>query len=165
MANPAELTAQELVERYSIRFKLGYCPCKGLYNLDEVVVAMADLALAEQAYNAIAAKTEEIVAVLKAKEAAAAEAKEAAAKALEAIEGMAEIKATTHGGDYYRLLRKYPKAAAYIEADNWANSNIAVKVIAGLAAREQILNGEDYNIAIEEMNLKFRAYAEQLAIK
>jgi hypothetical protein len=53
------------------------------------------------------------------------------------------------------LKKKYPRAAAYLLADNWSLSNNYKKADAGRKALEKIINGDDYDKAIEEMKAEF----------
>ena len=94
-----------------------------------------------------------------------------------AIEGLAEIKAAIEGNFKYHqakarfergeidfedvpkntakeeiaLRKKYPRAAAYLEAERWIDSGNIVKVRLGSRAMEKILDGEDPEAVLEEM--------------
>ncbi len=162
MANPAELSIEELIDRYSIRYKQAYIPGEGIIVSKEFQPMKVDLAREENAYAVVNVKSAEIAAKL-AEYAAAAEAKAVARQAaIDAIPGLDKLLATTDAHEYDELAIEYPKAACFITADNWANSNHPVKVIAGTTARERIIEGEVPNVCIEEMHSAFMAHLDSL---
>lgn len=59
------------------------------------------------------------------------------------------------------LSREYPKAAAYIKADRWSYSRHYYKSTCGQRAKEEILNGRNYEEAIEDMISSWRKYTEE----
>ena len=61
-------------------------------------------------------------------------------------------------GETDRLRAKYPRAAAYLEAERWAKSCTPIKARLGAQARERILNGEDYNIVLADMTKGLEAF-------
>lgn len=95
-----------------------------------------------------------------------------------AIEGLAEIKAATAAWVKYHqaktefergdrgcddmpdynpneradLEKKYPKAAAFLEAERWTYFGTPIKVRLGSRAMEKILDGEDPAAVLEEMH-------------
>ena len=101
-----------------------------------------------------------------------------------AIEGLAEIKAATAAWvNYHRaktrfeqgeidyedmpaynpnelqeLRAKYPRAAAYLEAERWIATENPVKVRLGSRAMEKILNGEDPAAVLDEMSKGLDAF-------
>lgn len=88
-----------------------------------------------------------------------------------AIEGLAEIRAAladcrnaspddlwdkTQKSDELRA--KYPRAAAYLEAERWIYSENPVKVRLGSRALEKIIDGEDPEAVILEMSKGLDAF-------
>lgn len=62
-------------------------------------------------------------------------------------------------GEVKELEKKYPRAAAYLEAERWINSEDPVKIRLGSRAMEKILNGEDPGAAIQEMSQGLDAFS------
>lgn len=54
-------------------------------------------------------------------------------------------------GEVDALKKKYPRAAAYLEAEQWIYSASPVKVRLASRAMEKILAGEDHEAVIQEM--------------
>lgn len=101
-----------------------------------------------------------------------------------AIEGLAEIRAAIKGwvnyhqaktqfergeidfedvpaynpGEVDALKKKYPRAAAYLEAERWIYSGNPVKVRLAGRALEKILDGEDPEAVIQEMSKGLDAF-------
>ena len=61
-------------------------------------------------------------------------------------------------GEIQELKRKYPRAAAFLEAERWANSGVLIKERLGSRACERILIGEDYNTVLEDMRRGLDAF-------
>jgi hypothetical protein len=61
-------------------------------------------------------------------------------------------------GNVAALTALYPRAAAYILADDWSDAAHDVKASAGLIARQQILDGMDHDQAISEMQAAWSAH-------
>lgn len=60
------------------------------------------------------------------------------------------------------LVRKYPRANAYMKAESYAySSSNNARAAAGKKALERILNGEDYKQAITDMKKEWRDYCEE----
>lgn len=60
------------------------------------------------------------------------------------------------------LVRKYPRANAYMKAEGYAySSSNDVRASAGKKALERILNGEDYEQAIADMKKEWHDYCEE----
>lgn len=101
-----------------------------------------------------------------------------------AIEGVAEIKAAIRAWSNYHqakmelergdrfiedmpaynpdelsdLRKKYPRAAAFLEAERWVSSGNPIEVRLGSRAMEKILNGEDYTAVLEDMKRGMEAF-------
>ena len=88
-----------------------------------------------------------------------------------AIEGLDEIRAVQADlmktgidnlADMIRkrdeLWAKYPRAAAYLEADRWIATEVPIKVRLGSRAMEKILDGEDPEAVIQEMSQGLDAF-------
>lgn len=101
-----------------------------------------------------------------------------------AIEGLAEIKAAISAWVNYHqakmefergerefdkipaynpnlrsdLEKKYPRAAAYLEAERWICSGNPIKVRLGSRAMEKILDGEDPYAVLDEMSKGLDAF-------
>ena len=101
-----------------------------------------------------------------------------------AIEGLAEIRAATAAWVNYHsaktefergnidfedvpaynpnelsdLRKKYPRAAAYLEAERWIYSQNPVKVRLAAKALEKLLDGEDPEAVIQEMSRGLDAF-------
>lgn len=58
------------------------------------------------------------------------------------------------------LNAKYPRAAAYIKAENYSCAANYAKSSAGRKALEKIINGEDYAQAIADMEAEWSAYCD-----
>ena len=59
------------------------------------------------------------------------------------------------------MYKQYPKAAAYLKAEEWSRAANYAKSAAGKNAADKILAGEDYNAAISEMEEKWSAYCAE----
>lgn len=70
--------------------------------------------------------------------------------------GMGVRPKPTH--DIDALCKQYPKAVAYLKADEWSKAENYAKRAAGQAAVDKILAGDDYNAAMTEMEEKWSAY-------
>ena len=80
-----------------------------------------------------------------------------------AIEGLAEIRAAISAGnktvgEIDELRAKYPRAAAYLEAERWIYSQNPVKVRLAARALEKIIDGEDPEAVIQEMSHGLNAF-------
>lgn len=61
-------------------------------------------------------------------------------------------------GEVQELEKKYPRAAAYLEAARWISTGNPVKVRLGSRAMEKILGGEDPEAVIQEMSKGLDAF-------
>ena len=101
-----------------------------------------------------------------------------------AIEGVAEIKAAIRASINYHqakmelergdrfiedmpaynpnevsdLKKKYPRAAAFLEAERWVSADNPVKVRLGSRAMQKILNGDDPAAVLDEMSKGLDAF-------
>ena len=61
-------------------------------------------------------------------------------------------------GEVDALRAKYPRAAAYLEAERWISTENPIKVRLGSRAMEKILDGEDPEAVIQEMSQGLDAF-------
>lgn len=107
---------------------------------------------------------------------------------IDAIPGLAEIRAAVRDEERYRhefdkmmedegndgafppkrpevssdaLKKQYPRAAAYLLAEEWKYSEHHVKAAAGESAIEQIINGDNCDAVIARMKKTFSDYCEE----
>ena len=171
------MTATELIKKYNITLSPN--------SDDKVVIRNTELAKADNIIDDVIANKAEIISILKAEdEAARNKIREELAK-IDAIEGLAEIRdaivehnrywekfnyAVEHGTgklpakpktDADDLMKKYPRAAAYLKAEGYANAANDAKAIAGKKARERIINGEDYDKVIADMEGEWKSYCNK----
>lgn len=59
------------------------------------------------------------------------------------------------------LKKQYPRAAAYIKAENWECASHYAKVGAGKRAKERIINGEDYATVLADMEAEWSAHCAE----
>ena len=69
-----------------------------------------------------------------------------------------ELVPAYNPGEIEALNKKYPRAAAYLEAERWIHTENPVKVRLGARALEKILDGEDPEATIQEMSRGLDAY-------
>lgn len=62
-------------------------------------------------------------------------------------------------GEIQELEKKYPRAAAYREAERWISTENPIKVRLGSRAVEKILNGEDPFAVLDEMSKGLDAFS------
>lgn len=175
------MTAQELISKCLIRLApndaLAVNLPKGLTK-DQKTKMIADLTAAKP----------EILAILKGKDQAKKDAYQAKEKALAGIEGLTELKKAINAERAYHkefnrrmedeglssfspnlpkvkssdIAAQYPRAAAYVKADNWVMSGHYAKGSAGKKAVERILNGEDHTKVIAEMESEWSDYCNSV---
>jgi hypothetical protein len=63
--------------------------------------------------------------------------------------------------DFDDLRKKYPRAAAYLRATDFAEASNYAKAKAGKKAIEKIINGEDYEKALADMQTEWDTYCEE----
>ena len=171
------MNTQEMIQRYRIALKLD----EHGQPTGNLVVYHADKA----ALAAIKAAKPEIVAVLLAQREAGLRAEQERQSKIDAIPGLREIKAARadlvnwklefdasfdgeNGGgvgvrpkpkyDMDSLHAKYPRAKAYLEAQDFAESANDAKAAAGRKALEAIINGEDYERAVSAMEAEWKSH-------
>jgi hypothetical protein len=76
-------------------------------------------------------------------------------------ESLSGILPTPPKANSDELRIKYPRAAAYIKAENWKYANHYAKSAAGEKALERIINGEDYAQVLAEMEAEWSAHCEE----
>lgn len=173
------MNTQELIQRYKIALKID----EHGQPTGNLIVYRAD----KTALAAIKAAKPEIVAALLAQREAELRAGQERRPKIDAIPGLREIKAartdlvnwklefdasfdSENGGgvgvrpkpkyDMDALYAKYPRAKAYLEAQDFAASDNDAKAAAGRKALETIINGENHERAIDTMNSEWAAYCE-----
>ena len=77
--------------------------------------------------------------------------------AMERGTGVIPSKPTAKVSD---LMEKYPRASAYIKAEAWVYASNYKKSKAGRTALKKIINGEDYEKALEVMELEWSTSVE-----
>lgn len=135
----------------------------------------------------IKALKDEIIGELQEREAAHRAAAEEREAKINAIEGLKELqKAISAEEDYHRefnrrmenealssflparpavsskdIRAKYPRAAAYIKAENWKWASNYAKSGAGEKALERIINGEDHEQVMADMESEWSAHCQE----
>lgn len=173
------MTATEMIEKYRISLACGKGR-EGMIQIKEARRIKADKMLEE-----VLAHKPEIMAILTAeKEAKEKEAAERTAK-INAIEGLNEIKVAIAEHELYHdefnaamergdgrlpsrpesnigeMKAKYPRAAAYLKAENYEYSANYAQASAGRKARERIINGEDYEQVLTDMEKEWSDYCNE----
>lgn len=173
------MNTQELIQRYSIALKID----EHGQPTGNLIVYRAD----KTALAAIKAAKPEIVATLLAQREAGLRAEQERQKKINTIPGLREIEAARtdlvnwklefdasfdgeNGGgvgvrpkpkyDMDALYAKYPRAKAYLDAQDFAESDNDAKAAAGRKALEAIINGENHEQVIAAMNSEWAAYCE-----
>lgn len=168
---------KEIISRYEIR--LGEENMIRVYNVD--------LFKEDRAEKIVKSKKAEIISYLKNKKEEEQRANEERQKKIKSIDGLEEIEKSfeeqrrwTHKfncafdnengftgmqarpRDYTKeLMKKYPRAAAYIQAHNLSTkTNYELSQI-GAEALEKIINGDDYRNAILEMEQRCKEFTKR----
>lgn len=175
------MTTQEMISKYNIT----------LHNDTQIAVGRNPKSLKPAEKQALVDAKPEILAYLKAEKQAKEYAAKARTAAINAIEGLDAIRKAMHQEYLYdkafnrmmesedgcinppappkvssdELKQEYPRAAAYIKADDWATSSNMERRIPGKKALERIINGEDYNIAIADMDAEHAQAVRELAMR
>lgn len=173
------MNTQELIQRYKIALKID----EHGQPTGNLIVYRAD----KTALAAIKAAKPEIVATLLAQREAGIRAEQERQAKIDAIPGLREIEAaradlvswklefdasfdSENGGgvgvrpkpkyDMNAMYAQYPRAKAYLDAQDFAASENDAKYAAGMKALEAIINGENYEQAIDTMNSEWAAHCE-----
>lgn len=173
------MNTQELIQRYKIALKID----EHGQPTGNLIVYRAD----KTALAAIKAAKPEIVAALLAQREAGLRAEQERQRKIAAIPGLREIEAARadlvnwklefnasfdgEGGggvgvrpkpkyDMDTVYAQYPRAKAYLDAQEFAASENDAKSAAGRKALEAIISGENHEQAIAAMNSKWAAYCE-----
>lgn len=171
------MNTQELIKRHSISLKLD----EQGQPTGNLMVCRADKA----ALAAISAAKPEIVSALLAQREAGLRAEQERQAKINDIPGLREIEAARadlaswqlefsasfdgEGGggvgvrpkpehDMDAMYAKYPRAKAYLDAQDFAGSENAAKSAAGQKALEAIINGEDYERAVSAMEAEWKSH-------
>ena len=169
--------ATELIAEFGL--KLGYKDGKPGFRVTRKV--------SPKQIEQIKARKDEIIDELLKREAAEKAAAAARESKINAIEGLKELEAAINAQDDYHheinrrfenealssilpaqpkanikeLKEKYPRAAAYIKAENWKYANNYAKVAAGQKALERIINGENHEQVLADMEAEWDAHREE----
>lgn len=187
------MTAQAMIKHYDIMLEYVYDKASGkIVRTGRLLIRNKYRIKSPEERESIAARKEEITAILiaekKAKEEAEKRAYDERKAKIDAIEGLCEISTAiaeldawqakfersfygpnacgglgvgprpTH--DIDAMKAAYPRAAAYLMANDWSHADHDVKASAGKKALEKIINGDDYGAAIDEMRHEWDAYTE-----
>lgn len=179
-------TSQELIKTYGISLATEYKPGVGFVPTGKLMVRRADLAKKNGDFNAIVAAKSEIIALLTAEEKERKDAAELRNVKIDSIPGLKEIRAAMDdmkawqkefndsfldcGGlgvrsrpvyDFDKLYATYPRAAAYLKAEQYQDAANYAKSAAGKKALEAIINGADPAETIAAMEAEWNAYCEK----
>ena len=170
------MNTQEMIQRYKIALKID----EHGQPTGNLIVYHAD----KTALAAIKAAKPEIVAALLAQREAGLRAEQERQTKIDAIPGLREIEAaradlvnwklefdasfdSENGGvgvrpkpkyDMDAMYAQYPRAKAYLDAQDFAASENDAKSAAGMKALEAIINGENHEQAIHTMKSEWAAY-------
>lgn len=162
------MTVMQMVDTYKI----------SLHGTDNMQIANGQKAIKDGMVDALKAAKPDIMAYLQQQKADS----EARKAKIEAIEGLAELRDAIYAMAQYKekmnkmfdsesgvlaiakptptpaeVSAKYPRAAAYIKAENWTYSENYKKSAIGKNALEAIINGGDHEEAIKAMEDTFDA--------
>lgn len=142
---------------------------------------------AREFLDAIKSRKSEIMAYLLAQETAQQQAADARAAKIAAIPGLRELQAAHSEAERYEmafsrmmedesndgvcppkaptcsvseLSARYPRASAYLTAEDWSCASNYIKAGAGAKALERIINGEDHEQVLEDMRSEWSKYCE-----
>lgn len=175
------MTTQEMISKYNIT----------LHSDTQITVNRNPKSLKAAEKQAIVDAKPEILAYLKAEKQAKENAAKARTTAINGIEGLDKIRKALHQEYLYdkafnrmmesedgcinppappkvrsdELKQQYPRAAAYIKADDWGTSGNYERGVAGKKALERIINGEDYKVAIAEMETEHAQAVREWAMR
>lgn len=179
-------TSQELIKAYGISLAAEYKQGVGFVPTGKLMVRRADLAKKNGDFSTIVAEKREIIELLAEEETARKEAEELRRAKIDSIPGLNEIRAAMAdlkawqkefndsfsdcGGlgvrskpvyDFDELYATYPRAAAYLKAEQYGDADNYVKSAAGEKALEAIINGADPSDTIAAMESEWNAYCDK----
>lgn len=177
------MTAEELIKKYRICLS---CPDINGKPDGRLHVWDGDVAKKNGDFEKIVAAKADILAVLIAEYNAEEAARQERQAKTNSILGLAEMQAAYDdiekwraefdksfddiGGfgvrqkpqyDFKAMREQYPRAAAYLDAEEYCLSFHSAKSAAGEKALDAIINGEDYVAALERMRKEWRDYCEK----
>ena len=180
------MTTAELISRYNITVVTRLDDSLHIVPTGSLRVGRADLARADGNMEAIKAAKPQIIADWQAQQDAERKAYTDRQAKIDAIPGLAEIRAAMEaqanwhrefrasfegpeavGGlgirpqpttDIDALLSRYPVAAAYLDAQAFADADNYIKSEAGRKAVDAILSGSDPSAAVQAMRNEWTAY-------
>lgn len=169
------MTAKELVEKYKIY----------LVGDENIATRQMPKVKKDGAYDAVMAAKKEIIVLLKAEKEAIKKATAEREAKIEALEGLSELERAIaehreYQKDFERMMddecndglcapkrpisdiaelkEKYPRAAAYLKAEDYSLAANAKKSSAGHKALERIIDGGDYKSIIADMENEWADY-------
>ena len=179
-------TLQDLIKTYGISLATEFKPGVGIVPTGKLRVSRGDMAKKNGDFDSIVSAKNEIIAMLTAEEAAKKEAAALRQAKIDSIPGLKEIRAAMAdledwnkefeasfkecGGlgvrakpvyDIDSLRAKYPRASAYLKAEQYKNARHYAKAAAGEKALEAIIDGADPDETIAAMELEWNAYCEK----
>lgn len=179
-------TPEELIKKYNITIARVFERGKGMVPTGKIQIRNGDLAKKSGDWDAIVAAKPEIMAILSAaEEAKLQEAEEREAK-IAAIPGLKEIRDARAdldawhdewedsfrdvGGlgvrprpeyDFEEMYKKYPRAWAYLQAEDFSYSANFSKAASGMKALDAIIDGADPETAIAAMKAEWSDYCNR----
>ena len=166
----------ELVKKYNIKIHVD----------GEHIAVNPNIAKNKEDVTCVKANKEAIIAYIKAEKEKEEQARIERRNKINDIEGLEEIRnakqdlANWHyefnksfedvGGlgvrpkpnyNFDAMYEKYPRAVAYLKAEDYKNASNYRKSAIGKNALEKIINGEDYNAVIENMEKEWKEYCEE----
>ncbi len=177
-------SVEELVNRYHFKIHAEYRDGKYVLT-DRIYTHNAPIIMKDDAHEIIKERKDEIYAYLLDIHNAEIKAEEERQEKIKAIEGLKELefarediaawheefaKSFDHVGglgvrprpnhDLKALAEKYPRASAYLKAESWSYAANYEKAAAGKKALERIINGEDYALALSNMEAEWSKACE-----
>lgn len=169
------MTVKELVE---------YC---GIVEACNGMLKVNNANRGKELMEELKARKPEILEYLAEKKAAEETARLERKAKIEAIEGLKELEAAMNAEEDYHnefnrrmenealssflpdrpevsskeLKAQYPRAAAYIKAENWKCASNYAQVAAGKKALERIINGENHEQALADMEAEWSAHCQE----
>lgn len=181
------MTVQDLIQTYNITLQTTLTD-KGWEPTGKLAICEGAACKRDGKLDEIKARKSDILAALMEEHNAEKSARAEREAKINAIPGLREIKAAQEDMERWReefitsfeseagggvgvrtkpkydmagLYAKYPRAKAYLEASDYANAEHYVKAGAGKKAMEAIINGEDYEQAINNMKAEWAEYTTE----